>query len=222
MGFKRRATTTAKLPISEGAKEELKILFLTDIVTCKEKYNVPESLILNLDQTPSKLIKTSRYTFAKGGSKDIPLAGSSDKRTITATFVISLSGNFLPIQLIYGGKTDRSIPRVKFPPSFSLSANPKHYSYTKEAIKVTNDVVIPYIKRERARLRLDENQTAILIMDVFRGQMTNKAISLLKENNIILIRVPANMTYISTLRPNCQSGGKKFMRDRFSQCNLLV
>ena len=105
---------------------------------------------MNLDQTPSKLIQTSRYTLAKGGSKDIPLAGSSDKRTITATFVISLSGNFLPIQLIYGGKTDRSIPRVKFPPSFSLSANPKHYSNMKEAIKVTNDVVIPYIKRERA------------------------------------------------------------------------
>ena len=95
MGFKRRATTTAKLPIPEGAKEELKILFLTDIVTYKEKYNVPESLILNLDQTSSKLIQTSRYTWAKGGSKDIPLA---DKRTITATFVISLSGNFLPIQ----------------------------------------------------------------------------------------------------------------------------
>ena len=102
MGFKRRATTTATLPIPEGAKEELKILFLTDIVTCKEKYNVPESLILNLDQTPSKLIQTSRYTLAKGGSKDIPLAGSSDKRTITANFVISLSGNFLPIQLICG------------------------------------------------------------------------------------------------------------------------
>ena len=149
--LKRRATTTAKLAIPEGAKEELKILFLTDIVTCKEKYNVPESLILNSDQTPSKLIQTSRYTLVKGGSKDIPLAGSSDKRTITATFVISLSGNFLPIQLIYGGKTDRSIPRVKFPPSFSLSANPKHYSNTKEAIKVTNDVVLPYIKRERAR-----------------------------------------------------------------------
>ena len=46
-------------------------------------------------------------------------------------------------------------------------------------------------------------------MDVFRGQMTNEVIFLLKENNIILIRVPANMTYISTLRPNCQSVGKK-------------
>ena len=174
-------------------------------------------MILNLDQTPSKLIQTSCYTLAKGGSKDIPLAGSSDKRTITATFVISLSGNFLPIQLIYGGKTDRSIPRVKFPPSFSLSANPKH-SNTKEAIKVTNDVVIPYIKRERARLSLDENQTAILIMDVFRGQMTNEIISLLKENNIILIRVPANMTHIfQPLDLTVNQWAKNFMRDRFSQ-----
>ena len=99
-----------------------------------------------------------------------------------------------------------------------MNANPKHYSNTKEAIKVTNDVVIPYIKRERARLSLDENQTAILITDVFRGQMTNEVISLLKENNIILIRVPANMTHIfQPLDLTVNQWAKKIMRDRFSQ-----
>ena len=29
--------------------------------------------------------------------------GSGDKRVITATFIINLAGNFLPIQLIYVG-----------------------------------------------------------------------------------------------------------------------
>ena len=55
-------------------------------------------------------------------------------------------------------------------------------------------------------------------MDVFRGQMTNEVISLLKENNIILIRVPANMTHIfQPLDLTFNQWANKFMRDRFSQ-----
>lgn len=48
------------------------------------------------------------------GSKTVAIAGSTVKRMITATFVITLSGDFLPIQLIYGGKTMKSLPPVKF------------------------------------------------------------------------------------------------------------
>ena len=55
-------------------------------------------------------------------------------------------------------------------------------------------------------------------MDVFRRQMTNEVISLLKENNIILIRVPANMTHIfQPLDLTVNQWAKKFMRDRFLQ-----
>ena len=44
---------------------------------------------------------------------------------ITATFSITLTGEFLPIQLIYGGKTKKSIPSVSFPSDFVMSANEK-------------------------------------------------------------------------------------------------
>ena len=39
------------------------------------------------------------------------IEGSVDKRSITGTFAISFDGNFLPIQLIYGGKTTK-IPNI--------------------------------------------------------------------------------------------------------------
>ena len=44
---------------------------------------------------------------------------------ITATFSITLMGEFLPIQLIYGGKTKKSIPSVSFPSDFVMSADEK-------------------------------------------------------------------------------------------------
>ena len=40
------------------------------------------------------------------------------------------------MQLIYGGKTNQSLPRFKFPESFPLSVNLKHYSNTLESIKI--------------------------------------------------------------------------------------
>ena len=87
-------------------------------------YGIPPSLIINIDQTPSKYVSSSRTTMAKKNSKQVAVAGSADKRAITATFAVSLDGKFLPIQLIYGGKTKQSLPRFKFPDLFSLSVNP--------------------------------------------------------------------------------------------------
>ena len=52
------------------------------------------------------------------GSKKVTITGAADKRNITATFAVTLSGKFLPIQLMYGGKTEQSLPRYKFPDSF--------------------------------------------------------------------------------------------------------
>ena len=123
MGYTRRVGTTAKVPIPEPLKKEIELTFPHDVVECIEEFNIPPSLVLNLDQTPSKLVPGTKSTLAKKGSKNVPIVGMSDKRMIIATFTTTLDGEFLPMQLIYGGKTQRSIPPVKFPNTFSLSAN---------------------------------------------------------------------------------------------------
>ena len=117
---------TGKVEISEGAKEEAKFAYLHDIVALAKEHNVPSSLILNLDQTPLKYVPIGRQGLAKKGSKSVSIAGSADKRSILGTLIITLLGNFLQIQLIYGGKTTQSLARFKFSGSFSLSRNPKH------------------------------------------------------------------------------------------------
>ena len=98
------------------------------------------------------------------------IAGSGDRGTITAILIINLAGNFLPIQMIYGGKPDRSLP--KNPKGFSLNANPKHYRNKKETQKVINEIISPRVKSVREELKLSSNFPALLVMDVFRGQMT--------------------------------------------------
>ena len=78
--------------------------------------------------------------MAKKGVSTVEIVGSGKKRSITATFVVSLDCTFLPMQLIYDGKTQQSVPKVEFLSSFSLIANPKHYSNTAESIKIINEI----------------------------------------------------------------------------------
>ena len=117
-----------------------------------------------------------------------------DKRSITATFSITLSGKFFPIQLIYGGKTSQSVLRYQFPQGFSLSVNEKHFSNTNEYIKLLNEIIVPYVKKERESKGLGEQQKALVIMDVFTWQMTSAIKEVLEENCILVTNVPANTT----------------------------
>ena len=118
MGFVRRKGTTAKLEIPDDAFKEAQLLLTHDIVSKVDKYNISDSLIINIDQTPTKYVPISRSTLAKKNSKAVAIKGSSDKRSISVTFSITFSGTFLPMQLIYGGKTRKSLPRFKFPVIF--------------------------------------------------------------------------------------------------------
>ena len=50
----------------------------------------------------------------KEGAKRVELVGIDDKRQITAVFAGTMGGHFLPIQLIYKGKTSKCLPSVDF------------------------------------------------------------------------------------------------------------
>ena len=161
------------------------------------------------------------HTLAKRNSKSVAIAGSTDKRSITGTFVITLDGLFLPMQLIYGGKTQQSLPRFKFPDGFSLSCNPKHFSNTEESIKLIKEVLLPYIEDQRKQLG-KPNQSVLLIMDVFRGQITDDVTSLLTKHNVHVVLVPANMTQLFqpldlTVNKHCKSFLKRLFSTWFSQ-----
>ena len=85
-----------------------------------EKNVIPDSLIISFHQTPLKMVQCGSSTLAKKDNKAVPIVGADNKRFIAATFSITLSGKFLPIQLIYGKKTSQSFPRYQFPQDFSF------------------------------------------------------------------------------------------------------
>ena len=62
-------------------------------------------------------------------------------------------------------------------------------------MRVLEEIITPYTIKERNLLRLPAHQAALLNMDVFKGQMTNNVLKILKDN-IFLRTVPANLTYL--------------------------
>ena len=58
-------------------------------------------LIINFDQTGINYVPVSSWTMEE--------AGKDDKHQITAVFGASLSGDFLPVQLVYQGKLTKCL-----------------------------------------------------------------------------------------------------------------
>ena len=81
-GLQKTNAYYGKVEIAEGARKEAELLYLHNIVTIVEKYEIPHSLIMNLGQTPLKYIPEMNQTMAKQNSKPVSIAGSSDKRSV--------------------------------------------------------------------------------------------------------------------------------------------
>ena len=98
----------------------------------------------------------------------------SDKWTITAPFLITISRYFFPGSFIYGGKTSKCIPAVSFPSEFLLAVNEQNYNNEREIIKMLEHIIIiiPYVRSLRNTLDVDSNRWTLLILDVFKEKMT--------------------------------------------------
>ena len=100
LNFSRRCSTTSRPAITRIIWNEVRHIFLHDIAEAVIKYNIPDELILNVDQTPSKYVSVDRITMAEKGSKHVSKKGVDDKRAITVTLSETLSCHILPFQLI--------------------------------------------------------------------------------------------------------------------------
>ena len=117
--------------------------------------------------------------MAMQGSKQVEIAGIDDKRQITAVFAGTMKGDFLPPQLIYQGKTSKSLPCVKFPPDWHITFSENHWSNETAMIGYLENILFPYIKKKKGELKLDEDYPALVIFDRFRAQCIPNILSML-------------------------------------------
>ena len=88
MNLVKRRETSSKVDIPDGAQKEIEFLYLHDIVSKVEKYNIPSAFVINIDQTPLKYIPVGNETMAAKGEHSETIEGSADERSITGTLAI--------------------------------------------------------------------------------------------------------------------------------------
>ena len=192
--WSKRKGTTSKVDPSPQILAEEKFTFQRAISTAILERNIPAPRLVNLNQAPLSYVSPGKYTFSFKGVKNVPVKGVDDKRQISATFVVSLTGKFLPTQLIYKVKTKRFLPKFKFPSTFSLSYTENHRSNTGKSIEFFEQIIFPYLKMVKRENGYPEEQYAFIIMDSFKGQDNDRLRELCSENYCEDVTVRHNLT----------------------------
>ena len=131
----------------------------------------------------------------KERSKRVEIARIDDKRQITAVFSATMSGTFLPVQLIYQGKMPKCLPSIHFPSDWDITFMDNHWSNEITMLQYLEKILFLYIESTKEKLGLDVNQSALIIFDRFHAQCTERILSLLEGHHIIhMAIVPANCT----------------------------
>ena len=129
MGFvKQISTTTDKVNVSNC--DEVRQQFLVDIKTIADMEEISFNLIINWDQTGIHYTPLRSWTMKKWGYKRVEIIALDDKHQITAIFAGTLTGDFLPPQVIYQGttRTQWFLPNVEVPKDWHVTCRANHWS----------------------------------------------------------------------------------------------
>ena len=96
----KRNSITEKVEVPEGVRTEAGLQHHFRTVNIVKKYTIPNSLILNSYQTPSKYVTVGRTTKTSKDLIRVGLAGSGDKHAITLILTVTLDGKIVPFQII--------------------------------------------------------------------------------------------------------------------------
>ena len=216
MGYVQRKATTSKSKMTEANFSELKQSFLSNLRDIVIMDEVPLELILNWDQTGIKIVPIDTWTMDVRGSKRVELIGLKDKRQITAVFCGTLVGDFLPVQLVYKGKTNQCHPRFTFPIDWEITHSPKHWSTETTMISYINNIIGPYV--ECTRQVFGHDSPAIIIMDNFKGQITPAVFQHLEAYNIHHCLLPPNTTdRLQPMNLTVNKPIKCFLKQKFEE-----
>ena len=150
---KRRGGSTKKMAVTNFG--EVKEQFLLDVAATAYMEEIPYDLIFNWDQTALNIVPGSVWTLEKQGTKRVEIAGTDDKRQVTAVICGTVSGKFLPFQVIYTGTTPKCLPKNgnNVPKDWHLTMTHNHWSNEEKMKEYLQLIIIPYVEQTRRALR---------------------------------------------------------------------
>ncbi|KAF8990656.1 hypothetical protein BDZ89DRAFT_1097549 [Hymenopellis radicata] len=199
----RRATRAAK-KVPENVDEVLQEAFIREAYIIRN-FNIPAELRVNTDQTQVVYQQGNKTTWNEVGAAQVPTIGLEEKRAFTLVPSISASGEVLPMQAIYGGKTDGSCPSRKSPSyvdaqklgiRFLPSKTDTYWSTHETMHDLVDNIIAPYFDAQKKKLGKKERQFSLWKIDCWSVHKSEKFRSWMKTNHpyIIILFVPGCCT----------------------------
>ena len=162
-------------------------------------HNVPDALILGMDETNTMFVPQISRTRCAKGTRRVRLIGiGHDKAQVTVTPTINAEGDVVtPAQVIFGGKTKRCHPNAgkpPFPDGIYYDHSESHWQNPETMIRYITSVLVPYRIATIARLGLPVDQKMILILDLHYSHKDKVVLAFMVECHIIPVYIPAGCT----------------------------
>ncbi|KAJ3566905.1 hypothetical protein NP233_g6700 [Leucocoprinus birnbaumii] len=173
MGYSYRTGTCAAQKTPKDWIAQCEEMFFR-VVYYSRMNGVPPEAIVNGDQMGIVLIPVGNHTWAPKGARQVDVFGNNKKRQFTLMVMTTCTGEILPFQAIWSGKTERSLPssQVRKPAEdagaaiFSLGGD-NHWSTLPCVQEWIRKIVVPYLDQVRQKKKL-ERMNGCVIIDCWR------------------------------------------------------
>uniref|UniRef100_A0A668A962 HTH CENPB-type domain-containing protein n=1 Tax=Myripristis murdjan TaxID=586833 RepID=A0A668A962_9TELE len=180
--LRRRTSLAQRLPSDFGEKL---LSFQRYVINLRKKHSYPLDQIGNADQTPVFFDMPTPVTVHKKGEKSVIIKSTgNEKGRVTVMLACLADGTKLPPYVVLKRKT---VPKEAMPAGIIVRAQEKGWMET--------ELVVDWLKvvwgRRRGGLRKKRN---MLILDAFRGHLSDPVKKQVKAMNGDLVIIPGGMT----------------------------
>jgi ferredoxin len=182
MGLSWRAATGKKRKTGDDF-ESTKHLFFLRYLLLVTRGNIAPEMIIAMDESGVVLFPTTDKTYKPIGSNSVQISGHDEKRQVTATYAISLTGIITPVQTIFQGTTDNCHPKTT-----SLNIRNVHSAShwcTKETVLTFFEMLHAEYILPQARKRVDLSDAStvpwLFIWDVYCTHIDKEVLQTLKQ-----------------------------------------
>ena len=156
--YRAKTSIQQKLPAQLETKLEK---FISNVKVLRETHKFPNSLIINMDETPVYFDMPASTTVNKKGCREVRIRSTgAEKRRFTVILACTAAGDMLPPMVIFKGK--RALKTLRIPAGVVVRVQPKGW----------NDAELTKVWVQHVLYRYTKKKHALLVWDTFSGHMT--------------------------------------------------
>jgi hypothetical protein len=204
LGWSKRKSTKAVQKLPANYEKVLEEAFLREVHVIRD-YAVPTALCVNTDQMQLVYQQGSGSTWTEHGIKQVATVGQEEKCAFTLVPSISASSVLLPMQAVFGSRTEASCPSpsaqryqeaIGLGYSMVSSRTATYWSNHETMHQLVDDIIAPYFDAKKRELRLPSLQVSIWKIDCWSMHRSKEFLTWMKKHhdNITILFIPGGCT----------------------------